>query len=108
MQEKAIQTAQYKANRLIKDLLSMQANPKYNDSSGEPTVPIQIMTGRQVDVDELTGMVSENMCQKRLGEDYIAKNGICVKVNNAAKSLSVTRMGLWFNPQNVAFTHVGF
>ncbi|MEI7792426.1 MAG: hypothetical protein WCI57_03025 [Candidatus Berkelbacteria bacterium] len=108
MQEMAIESAQYKAKRLLEDLLSMQKNPKYNDSSGEPTVPIQIMTGRQVDVDALEGMVTENMCQAKLGDEYIAKNGICVKVNNAAKSLDVTRMGLWFNPQNVAFTHVGF
>lgn len=108
LQEKAIQAAQYKANRLLQDLLSVQNNPKYNDSSGAPTVPIQIMTGRQVDVDALDGMVNTNMCGARLGNDYVSRNGICVKVDSQGKTQTITRMGLWFNLQNTAFTHVGF
>jgi hypothetical protein len=108
MEAKSIEVAQYKARTLIGDLLNLQNFTKYNDSSNEPTVPIQIMTGRQVDVDYWEGSISTNMCQARLGEGYMSKNGICSKVNSQGDIVSTTRMGVWMNLQNVAFTHIGF
>jgi len=108
MEEKSIAVAQYKARTLIGDLLNLQNFTKYNDSSNEPTVPIQIMTGRQVDVDYWEGKISTNMCIARLGDGYISKNGICSKVNSLGVVTDSTRMGVWYNIQNVAFTHIGF
>lgn len=108
LQQKSIEAAQYKAKTLIGDLLSMQNFIKYNDSSNEPTVPIQIMTGRQYDVDYWDGQITTNMCVARLGEGYMSVGGICSRVNARGEATDKTRMGVWFNLQNVAFTHIGF
>jgi hypothetical protein len=108
LQQKSIEAAQYKAKTLIGDLLNMQNFTKYNDSSNEPTVPIQIMTGRQYDVDYWDGKITTNMCVARLGEGYMSVNGICSRVNARGEATDKTRMGVWFNLQNVAFTHIGF
>ena len=108
MQNNSIAAAQYKAKTLIGDLLNLQKFTKYNDSSNEPTVPIQIMTGRQVDVDYWSSTIGTNMCQARLGKEYTSVNGICGRVNARGEMTSTTRMGVWKNLQNVAFTHIGF
>jgi len=108
LQSKSIAAAQYKAKTLIGDLLTLQNFTKYNDSSDEPTVPIQIMTGRQIDVTNWESTISTNMCAKRLGEGYVSQNGICSSTNSQGIVTNTTRMGVWFNIQNVAFTHIGF
>lgn len=91
MKRKSIETAQYKASRLIGDLLTMQYNPAFKD-----IVPSQVMTGRREDVAFWNNTVDENVCK------YIGMNslgGVCG---------GNTRAGLWANPQTIAWTHIGF
>lgn len=87
----SIKAAQYKANRLIGDMLEMQDSPKYKD-----IIPSQIMTGRQEDVDFWDSGISHYICSK-IGS--VSVNGICG---------GNTRAGVWKNPQTVALTHIGF
>ncbi|MFA4995887.1 MAG: hypothetical protein WC536_01940 [Patescibacteria group bacterium] len=89
--KKSIEAAQYKASRLIGDVLSMQDSPKYAD-----VIPSQIMTGRQEDVDLWDPAITYYLCSK-LGNTSI--KGICG---------GNTRAGVWENPQTVALTHIGF
>lgn len=89
--QKAMEAAQYKASRLIGDVLSMQESPKYAD-----VIPSQIMTGRQEDVDFWNPAITYYICSK-LGNTSI--KGICG---------GNTRAGVWKNPQTVAVTHIGF
>lgn len=89
-QNMSIKAAQYKANRLIQDVLQMHENPLYED-----VIPSQIMTGRQEDAELLADSIQVNICSK-LGTEV--KNGIC----------DGTLAGVWGNPQTVAWTHIGF
>lgn len=89
-QAMSIKAAQYKANRLIQDMLEMHENPLFED-----IYPSQIMTGRQEDAELLSDSIQVNICSK-LGTEV--KNGIC----------DGTLAGVWGNPQTVAWTHVGF
>ncbi len=100
----SIKVAQYKAQRLIGDMLEMQYNSDFNDYNGMPTVPTQIMTGREEDVEYWKNVVETNVCQQRLGDRahliFDGKNAVC--------DAGMRRMGLWFNPQTTAWTHIGF
>jgi hypothetical protein len=99
MQEGAIKAAQYKAKRLIGDILMVQYSKKFNDSNGQPLIPTQVMTGRKEDVVFWNNLITTNMCQAKLGDTKAyAVEGVC----------SGTRMGVWENPQTVAWTHIGF
>lgn len=91
----SIKAAQYKAKRLIQDVLSMHENPLFAD-----VYPSQIMTGRQEDADALEYSIQTNICDK-IGEKV--KNGIC-----GGDSSGSPRAGVWSNPQTVAWTHIGF
>lgn len=109
MQKKAVESAQNKARKLIQNMLWIQKSSKFDDADGEPVVPIQIMTARKEDVDyfDNLNLISSNMCQPRLGQDSISCGGIC---GSAQKSgcKSESRMGIWANPQTIAWTHIGF
>lgn len=109
MQTKAVQASQNKARTLIENMLWMQQYDKYKSSDDEPVVPIQIMTARQEDVDyfDSSGSITQNMCQARLGEDSFSCGGICGSADNNGCSAD-TRMGIWQNPQTIAWTHIGF
>jgi len=89
-QNMSIKAAQYKARRLIQDMLTMNENPLFAD-----VFPSQIMTGRQEDATALEDSIQANICDK-LGTEV--KNGIC----------DGTLAGVWANPQTVAWTHIGF
>ncbi|MFA7252939.1 MAG: hypothetical protein WC107_00110 [Patescibacteria group bacterium] len=106
LEKKKILAAQYKARRLIGDVLSIQYDSKYNDSTGEALIPTQIMTGRSEDVTFWNDMVSTNICQQRLGKDALAVNGICLGFDSEGKAK--TKEGLWANTQTTVWTHVGF
>lgn len=90
---KTIQSAQYKARRLLQDMLTMHQNPLYAD-----VYPNQMMTGRDEDVQYLNYSITNNLCSA-IGMDAI--NGIC-------GGADATRVGVWSNPQTVAWTHIGF
>jgi hypothetical protein len=91
MKRKTIEAAQYKASRLIGDILYMQENDAFKD-----IVPSQIMTGRAEDVKTWNNVVSDYMC-KWIG--LTAQGGICG---------GNTRAGIWANPQTIAWTHIGY
>lgn len=91
MKQKSMQAAQYKAQRLIGDALTMQESSKFKD-----IIPSQIMTGRQEDVDFWDNGITEYLCSK-IGNTSV--KGICG---------GDTRAGVWKNPQTVALTHIGF
>ncbi|MCL5410738.1 MAG: hypothetical protein M1324_02685 [Patescibacteria group bacterium] len=93
MQQKSIEAAQYKAKRLIADMLDMQNNPLYKD-----IVPNQIMTGRNEDVIALNASISANICAQA-DSSLFAISGICG---------GNTQAGVWANPQTTAYTHIGF
>lgn len=99
-----IAAAQYKARRLIGDLMEIQYNSTFNDNNDEPVTPIQIMTGRTEDVEYWKDVVATNVCKKRLGDDAELIYSEGVAVCNAGEN----RMGLWQNSQTVAWTHIGF
>lgn len=109
IQNKTIEAAQNKARGLIGDMLSAQNYSQYNSSSGEPLEPIQIMTARQADVDyyDGIGLITSNMCQARLGKGSISCGGICGS-NDSNGCKGTTKMGIFANPQTVAWTHIGF
>lgn len=107
MQQKYIAAAQYKAKRLIGDMLMLPTEAKYNDASGEPVMPIQIMTGRKEDVEYWNALITSNMCQARFGPSVIACGGICGE-KSADGTCTTTLMGIWSNPQTTAWTHIGF
>ena len=86
---KYIESAQYKANRLIGDLLEMPV--KRED---EKLVPTQIMTGRSEDVRSWAPYI-QSICDKVGGKP---KNGLC----------QGTKAGIWANPQTTSYTHIGF
>jgi len=87
--QKYIEAAQYKARRLLGDVLEMPE--KLNDRSMTPS---QIMTGRKEDVDYWFNKTSEVIYKYTGGPD---KNGDLP-----------SRAGLWYNPQTIAYTHIGF
>ena len=91
----SIKAAQYKARRLIQDVLAMHENPLFAD-----VYPSQIMTGRQEDADALEYSIQTNLCDK-IGETV--KNGICGDNSDGA-----AHAGVWGNSQTVAWTHIGF
>jgi hypothetical protein len=91
MKQKSIESAQYKASRLISDVLYMQDNPAFKE-----IVPSQIMTGRAEDVATWNNVVSDKMCKWINAK---AQGGICG---------GNTRAGLWANPQTIAWTHIGY
>lgn len=103
MKAKMVASAQYKAQRLIGDMLTMQYSTKYRDSNGDPIVPWQIMTGRGEDVKYWNNLVTTNLCQKIIGKDSTAiyQDGRSICSGNS-------RDGVWQNPQTVAWTHIGF
>ncbi len=109
LKKKMVEASQNKARKLIENMMRIQNYEKYNTTDNEPIYPIQIMTGRKEDVDyfDQAGMITVNMCQPRLGNDSISCGGICgSKKGNGCES--DTRMGIWQNPQTVAWTHIGF
>ncbi|OQB05633.1 MAG: hypothetical protein BWY19_00902 [bacterium ADurb.Bin212] len=90
-----IKAAQYKADRLIKDVLEMA------ELTGDKTlVPVQIMTGRKEDVIANVDMVNYTICPKVGYGSVYPGTGICSGFRS--------RSGLWQNPQTVAYTHIGF
>ena len=92
MQKKSIEAAQYKARRLIIDVLNMQnQGDLYKD-----VIPSQIMTGRKEDVEFANALIQTNICD-HIGMDSVS--GVCG---------GNTRAGVWENPQTVAWTHIGF
>lgn len=92
MEKKSIEAAQYKARRLIVDILSMQnSGDLYKD-----VIPSQIMTGRKEDVEFANALIQTNLCD-HIGLDSVG--GVCG---------GNTRAGVWENPQTVAWTHIGF
>jgi hypothetical protein len=91
MKNKSIAAAQYKARRLVVDVLTAQEEPLYSD-----VTPSQIMTGRQEDVDFVNSLVNSNICSHI---DRESVGGICG---------GDTLAGVWANPQTVAWTHIGF
>lgn len=108
LKKKMVEAARNKARKLIENMMWLQNYEKYN-ASGEGIVPIQIMTGRQDDVDyfDQAGIITANMCRPRLGNDAISCGGICGSINKNGCN-GDTRMGIWQNPQTVAWTHIGF
>lgn len=86
---KYIESAQYKANRLIGDLLEMPVKKE-----DEKLVPTQIMTGRREDVWAWAPYI-QGICDKVGGKP---KDGLC----------SGTKAGIWANPQTTSYTHIGF
>lgn len=105
--KKTIEAAQYKANRLIGDLLNIQESPMFKGGDTVMT-PVQIMTGRQEDVDDWNDSVTVNLCRKRLGDKSVAVSGVCGSCSVLGKCEGNTRMGLWANPQTIAWTHIGY
>ncbi|MFA6963190.1 MAG: hypothetical protein WC227_00520 [Patescibacteria group bacterium] len=103
-----VKVAQYKARQLVGDMLALQNSPRFKDSYGDDIVPIQIMTGRKVDVDFWKESIDTNMCKKMLDEDYIACDGMCGKATSDGGCVSTSRMGVWANPQTIGWTHIGF
>ncbi|HOX41636.1 MAG TPA: hypothetical protein PK263_05615, partial [bacterium] len=110
IEEGSIKSAQYKANRLIGDMLMMQYNSKYNDFAGQPVIPVQIMTGREEDVESWNAMITSNMCQARLGAGAVSFGGVCGFPNRKGlpDPASDIRLGVWANPQTVGWTHIGY
>jgi len=108
--QKYILAAQYKARRLISDMIQLQNRPRYVDHDSQPIIPVQIMTGRQEDVDYFDGQgsISDYICKPRLGDEAVSCGGICGTTQGDGGCKSTTRMGIWRNPQNVPFTHIGF
>lgn len=90
-----IKAAQYKADRLIKDVLQMA-----EATGDEELVPVQIMTGRQEDIGPNVEGVEYAVCPKVQSAGVYAGTAIC----NGWGS----RSGLWSNPQTTAWTHIGF
>jgi len=90
-----IEAAQYKADRLIKDVLEMA------ELTGDETlVPVQIMTGRKEDIIANVDMVNYTICPKVGYGNAYPGTGICSGFRS--------RSGLWQNPQTVSYTHIGF
>ncbi len=87
---KFIESAQYKANRLIADLYEMPAR-----TGDETLVPTQVMTGRWEDVQAWQGLLPGTIC-KRFGGNI--EEGLCAG----------TKAGMWANPQTIEYTHIGF
>ncbi|MEI8143332.1 MAG: hypothetical protein WCG48_01790 [Candidatus Berkelbacteria bacterium] len=106
-QQKSIEAAQYKASRLIGDLLLMPDSSMFRDGNID-IAPIQIMTGRQEDVETWSNTVTTNMCQKRLGKNSISVEGVCGSCSVLGNCKGDTKMGLWANPQTIAWTHLGY
>ena len=90
-QQKTIASAQYKAKRLIQDVLEMHKNPKYSD-----VIPSQILTGRNEDVLALNDSITENMCSQ-IG--LIAIAGVCGGDTQAAVQQ---------RDETTTYTHIGF
>ncbi|MCX6810237.1 MAG: hypothetical protein NTY30_00660 [Candidatus Berkelbacteria bacterium] len=82
--EKYVTAAQYKARTLAGDALMLA------ERTGDTTaVPMQIMVGRQEDVDYWKYKTDQVVC---------SRFGGC----------SGTQAGMWLNPQTTAYTHIGF
>lgn len=103
MKENMIASAQYKAKRLIGDMLTMQYSTKYRDSNNEPIIPMQMMTGRGEDPKYWNNLITTNLCQKIMGEDSSA-----IYQDGRSVCDGDTYDGVWVNPQTVAWTHIGF
>lgn len=103
MKNGAISAAQYKASSLIGNMLSIGDNATYNDSANMPTTPIQIMTGRSEDVAFWQNTIDSNMCKRRLGD-----TSTVIYQDGRAICDGDTRLGVWANPQTIAWTHIGF
>jgi hypothetical protein len=91
-----IAAAQYKANTLVTDLLTMSTR-----TGDDNLVPIQIMTGRVEDVIPVAGpegLVANVICPK-VGASAPTDNAVCGGGSWA---------GVWANPQTTAWTHIGF
>ena len=90
-QAKTIASAQYKARRLISDVLEMHKNPKYSD-----VFPSQILTARNEDVLALNDSITENMCSV-IG--LVAVGGVCGGNTQAAVAQ---------RDEASTYTHIGF
>ncbi|OQA04993.1 MAG: hypothetical protein BWY68_00018 [bacterium ADurb.Bin400] len=99
MQVNSKRAAQYKARRLLIDMLEIQNSPRFSDPKA-PLMPTQIMTGRQEDVAALLPRISSDLCFKRYGMEADTK-GVC-------GGSGETRSGIWSNPQTIGWTHIGF
>jgi hypothetical protein len=108
MSQYGVKLAQYKARRLIGDMLDLQNSSRFRDSYGEEIIPIQIMTGRKADVDFWKEGIDTNMCQKVLGPEYMSCDGMCGKATSDGGCVSASRMGIWANTQTTGWTHIGF
>jgi hypothetical protein len=104
IQNMTIKAAQYKASRLIGDMLEAQNSSTWNDSAGRPLVPVQIMTGRKEDVQFWQSETATNLCQERFGQSSTAP----YDDSTGSTLCSGTKAGIWQNPQTIAWTHVGF
>lgn len=93
-EKKFIEAAQYKANRLVGDLLEMPAK-----TGDETLVPTQIMIGRWEDVSYWSPLVGSTICEQTEASDPDDGEGVCD---------GSSRAGLWQNPQTTAWTHIGF
>ena len=91
-EQKYIESAQYKANRLVGDLYEMPYR-----TGDENLVPTQVMTGRREDVISWAPYLNDTVCTKVGGGDA-SDDGIC----------NGTKAGLWQNPQMTSYTHIGF
>lgn len=105
--QKSMEAAQYEARQLAGDMLKAQFNPLFAD-----VIPNQIMTGRNEDVNYWSSLINDNIC-RRIGENYsIDATGVCTAQKNKDGSVGThtteERAGVFRNPQNVAFTHIGF
>lgn len=90
-----IDAAQYKANKLIEDLYEMPAR-----TGDEKLVPLQVMTGRQEDVDMWKPLLTDTVCKLTGGGGPSNGSSLCDGWNS--------RAGMWANPQTVSYTHIGF
>ncbi len=91
-EQKYIESAQYKANRLVGDLYEMPYR-----TGNESLVPTQVMTGRSEDVITWAPYLDDTVC-KKVGGGTALDDGIC----------DGTKAGLWQNPQMSSYTHIGF
>jgi len=90
--QKYVEVAQYKANRLVGDMYEMPYR-----TGDEKLVPTQVMTGRQEDVISWAPYINDTVCKKIGGRDRDG-DGRC----------DGTRAGLWQNAQMGSYTHIGF
>ncbi len=91
-QAKFVESAQYKANRLIADLYEMPAR-----TGDEELVPTQVMTGRWEDVQAWQGLLPGTICKRFGGK---VEGGLCAG----------TKAGMWASKQmnEEGITYIAF